>query len=371
MASRRYTRTVELAVVLAAAGIGAYLLWQRETEPALVGVVRATEVRIAPEVNGQLATIGVRAGDQVRAGDAVAELSATELTAAVGQARAALDAATADRDHVYAGVRAEQVASLADEIAKAKARLDYAQQQLTRAAYLVRTDAGTQQALDQAQNAVATARADVDEAQANHDAAVAGPTKEERAIADAQVQAAAAALAVLERHLDKTHLRAPADGIVSVIVAEIGENIDAGKPILILQEASKQWLSFNVREDLLHGITVGMSADVALAGGHVSAPALVTEMTPLWGVRDVASRAGDRRPRSQHASHTSRPAQRPNRPGARHDGLDQSLDPTRTEKPRCSSKCGSSGVFPGSDVDEGSWSFGHSADKTQTVKVDD
>ena len=49
----------------------------------------------------------------------------------------------------------------------------------------------------------------------------AGPTKEERAIADAQVKAAAAALAVLERRLDKTILRAPSDGIVSVIVAEV------------------------------------------------------------------------------------------------------------------------------------------------------
>jgi HlyD family secretion protein len=31
--------------------------------------------------------------------------------------------------------------------------------------------------------------------------------------------------AVLEWHLEKTILRAPADGIVSVMVAEIGENV--------------------------------------------------------------------------------------------------------------------------------------------------
>jgi HlyD family secretion protein len=33
------------------------------------------------------------------------------------------------------------------------------------------------------------------------------------------------------RQLDKTILRAPADGIVSVIVAEIGENVRAGEPV--------------------------------------------------------------------------------------------------------------------------------------------
>jgi HlyD family secretion protein len=50
---------------------------------------------------------------------------------------------------------------------------------------------------------------------------------------------------VLERRLDKTILRAPADGIVSVIVAEVGENIHAGQPVLVIEAAGKQWLSFN------------------------------------------------------------------------------------------------------------------------------
>jgi HlyD family secretion protein len=281
MASRTLTCIVALAVVLAAAGVGVYFMSRPAPEPPLVGVVRTTEVRVAPEVSGQLATIALHQGDRVRAGDVLAELSAIELTAAVGQARAALDAANANRDNVYAGVRAEQVASLAAEIAKAKSRLDYAQQQLARTSALARTDTATQQALDQAQNSEASAKADVAEAQANYDAAVAGPTKEERAIADAEVQAAAAALAVLERRLDKTHLRAPADGVVSLIVAEVGENISAGEPILVIQETGKQWLSFNVREDLLRGITVGTSADIGLADGRLPAPARVTEMTPL------------------------------------------------------------------------------------------
>src|SRR5262249_34741056 len=101
-------------------------------------------------------------------------------------------------------------------IAKAKAKLVYAQQQLDRTAYLARSDTASQQSLDQATNDAAAAHADVAEAQANYDAAKAGPTREERAIADAQVKAAAAALAVLERHLEKpilalVHLAARAE----------------------------------------------------------------------------------------------------------------------------------------------------------------
>ena len=279
MASRG-RRIAVLGLILVVAGVGAYLLSRAEPSQ-IIGVVRATEVRIAPEVAGQLATIKVQKGERVHAGDVVATLSAEELTAAVVQARAALDAARASRDNVYAGVRAEQVAVLAAAIAKAKSRLEYNEVQLSRTTTLARSDFASQQALDQATNDVASARADVAEAEANHAAAVAGPTREEKAIADAQVQAAAAALAVLERHLGKTILRAPADGVVSVIVAEIGENVHAGQPVLAIAAAGQQWLSFNAREDLLRGLTVGSTLRVARADANDTTPAVVTELRPL------------------------------------------------------------------------------------------
>jgi HlyD family secretion protein len=281
MASRRPARIIAIALILVAAGAGGYALWRPAPAPPVVGVVRATEIRVAPEVGGQLAAIKVHKGEHVRAGDIVAELSALELTASVAQARAALAAATADRDNVYAGVRAEEVAALAAETAKAKSRLAYAEQQLDRTAYLAKSDTASQQSLDQAENDAASARADVAEAEANHAAAQAGPTKEQRAIADAQVKAAAAALATLERRLDKTVLRAPADGVVSVIVTEVGENVRAGEPVLVIEATGKQWLSFNAREDMLRGLTVGTKVDVARPGERGSTPAAVTELRPL------------------------------------------------------------------------------------------
>jgi HlyD family secretion protein len=271
---------IALGLVLVAVGTGSYLVWRPEAAQSIVGIVRATEIRIAPEVGGQLVAIKVQKDASVHAGDVVAELSAVELTAAVAQARATLDAAIASRDHVYAGVRAEQMASLAAEIAKAESRLAFAQAQLGRTAYLARGDIAAKQTLDQAESDEATARADITEAHANYAAAEAGPTHEERAIADAEVKAAVTALAVLERRLEKTVLKAPADGIVSVIVAEIGENIRAGQPVLVIAEIGKQWLSFNTREDLLHGLMVGSDVRVARAG-HAPMSGLVTGIFPL------------------------------------------------------------------------------------------
>src|SRR5262245_10153691 len=143
---------VIIGLMLVVMVAGSYFLWRPGDAVPIIGVVRTTEIRIAPEVGGQLGAIKVKKGDHVRTGDVVAELSALELTAAVAQARAALAAAKADRDHVYAGVREEEIASLAATIAKAKSRLEYAGLQYARAAYLARSYAASQQSLDQAEN---------------------------------------------------------------------------------------------------------------------------------------------------------------------------------------------------------------------------
>lgn len=272
-----------VAIPLALVAAGALLYVMRHSAPpaAIVGVVRATEVRVEPEVNGQLVSISVEKGARVHAGDVLARLSAVELTAQADQARATLAATVASRNNVYAGVRREQVESLKAAISKATARLDYVQAQLTRTGTLARQNFESQQALDQAGSDVASARADVAEAQANYDAAVAGPTVEERAIADAQVRAAAAAVAVIERRLDKMVLRAPADGVVSVIAAEVGENVRSGQPILMVEAAGKQWLSFNVREDRLDRLAMGATADVMRNGAGVPTKAVITELRPL------------------------------------------------------------------------------------------
>lgn len=270
-----------LLLVALVTGVSGYVLWNREQQLPALGIVRSTELRVAPEVGGNLISIQVHKGDHVAAGDVVAELSALELTASVGQARAALASAIAERDHVYAGVRAEEVAVLADEIDKARSSLDYAQKELERSTYLAARDFASQQALDEATNKVASTRAGLAEAEANHKAAQAGATQEQKTIADAQVQAAQAAVAVLERRLEKTRLRAPADGTVSVIVAEVGEAVRAGQPVLAIDETGKPWLSFNLREDALNGLTVGTAVNVARSDQDDSTPAVVTELMPL------------------------------------------------------------------------------------------
>ena len=69
MASSTRVGVIALAAVLVAGGAGGCALWSPEEAAPIVGVVHTTEVRVAPEVGGQLAAIKVHKGDHVLAGD--------------------------------------------------------------------------------------------------------------------------------------------------------------------------------------------------------------------------------------------------------------------------------------------------------------
>ena len=51
--------------------------------------------------------------------------------------------------------------------------------------------------------------------------------------------------------------------------------------MLVIAQTGKQFLSFNAREDLLRGLTVGATVNVRLSGASEKTPALVTELRPF------------------------------------------------------------------------------------------
>jgi HlyD family secretion protein len=50
---------------------------------------------------------------------------------------------------------------------------------------------------------------------------------------------------------------------------------------LMIESASKQWLSFNVREDHLSGLTMGETVTTMRSGAHGAIKAVITELRPL------------------------------------------------------------------------------------------
>jgi multidrug resistance efflux pump len=122
----------------------------------------------------------------------------------------------------------------------------------------------------------------------------AGPTKEERAIADAQVAYAKAALADIEAKLAKATLVAPVDGVVTLLVAEPGEIVSPGQSVLTLAPAKERWFTFTIRENKLSGLTIGSPVRLLTAKGD-RIDAKVTELRPLgeFAVWRAARAVGD------------------------------------------------------------------------------
>ena len=81
MLDRVHGRPLRIAMLAVVLGGAIYWLRHAESPAPIQGVVRATEVRVAPEVGGHLAAVHVRKGERVFKGERLAELSAVELSA--------------------------------------------------------------------------------------------------------------------------------------------------------------------------------------------------------------------------------------------------------------------------------------------------
>ena len=283
MRARPKRQVLALLAILVAGG-GALMLVRAWTASAaaqpIPGVVRQTEIRIAPEISGRLASFAVVAGQHVRKGDLLAILDDPELAASLGEARAAAASAMAERNRIYSGVRAEEVAIAAQNVQTALADLTLAKQELARIAALAAKNFASRQQFDDSTAALAKAQADLDLRRSEFAAANAGPTAEERASADARVSLAKATVADLEASFAKTRLVAPVDGVVGLLVGEPGEVTAPGKPVMTLEVDKERWFTFTLREDFLQGFAIGETVPLTTDTG-AALNARVTELLPL------------------------------------------------------------------------------------------
>ncbi|RFB80930.1 HlyD family secretion protein [Methylovirgula sp. 4M-Z18] len=281
MSSGRKKLLVILTVVLVAGG--GYYYYQMQSEPPsapIIGMVRQTEIRLAPEVNGRLQNVAVSPGQHVAKGDLLALIDNPDLVAAVGEGEAALVNARADRANVDAGVRKEEVQIDAEAVHTAEANLTLAQQVNTRTTSLAQQNIDSRSQAELTQATLAKAAADLDQKKAIYAEALAGPISEERALAAAKVTQSSAAVTSSRAKLDKTRIIAPGNGTIGTTVSELGEVLTPGKPVLTFIPDGGTWFAFTVREDNLDGLAIGSKVTLDLDDGKQE-QGTVTEFRPL------------------------------------------------------------------------------------------
>ncbi|KDE20584.1 multidrug transporter [Acetobacter aceti 1023] len=96
------------------------------------------------------------------------------------------------------------------------------------------------------------------------------------------VQSTEARERIAREELDHTRLIANADGVITERLAEVGEVVAAGQPILRMAEAAGRDAQFDISGDILRsGLTTGTMMDVCLdANRHVCAQGTLYELAP-------------------------------------------------------------------------------------------
>jgi HlyD family secretion protein len=288
-------RPGRLAVVFTAVGLAGACRAEAPTNSLRVsGYIEATDVRVAPEVGGRLVELLAAEGDTVTAGDIVARLDTADAELAIRRAEADRAQALAQLRLLEAGARVEdvrqaraQVAAAESEIAVARAELEAAGTDLERFESLLRAEAGSVKQRDDAATRRQVAADRVKAAEERTRVAretvarlEAGARPEEIQAARARVAAADAQIATLQKAVADATIHSPLTGIVTEKLADPGELIGRGTPVLLVADLQVPWANVFVDEPLVPRLTIGQTATVYTDAGGPGLAGTLTFVSP-------------------------------------------------------------------------------------------
>lgn len=250
-----------VAVVAGLAVVGAIAggLWMAANPPKapLQGQADARVIEVAPKIAGRIAEVLVQEGDMVKAGDILARIDIPELTAKLEQVKAQEAAAQAKARLVDEGARKEQIAAAKAQYERALSGEILAQKTFRRVDTLYKEGLVSAQKHDEARAGLDNARNLMRAAKSQYEMAVTGAREDEKIAAQALARQAQEGVAEVTSLSNEAQLKAPRAGEVSRVVLHAGEVTPAGFPLVTLIDHNDKWVTFNIREDELAGISVG------------------------------------------------------------------------------------------------------------------
>ncbi|MNC85457.1 putative efflux pump membrane fusion protein [compost metagenome] len=89
-----------------------------------------------------------------------------------------------------------------------------------------------------------------------------------------------AQIAVLEKGIADATVAAPASGVVTMTLAEAGELVARGTPIVIVTDLDSAWANLFVPEPMVPRIRLGQAATVFTDAGGPGIPGTITYVSP-------------------------------------------------------------------------------------------
>ena len=242
-------------IILAVVLISWYL--DRRAPLLIQGTVECTTYKASSKVPGRIDQMKVEEGQQVEKGELLYMLSTPELDAKLRQAEAVKSAAAALDAAAVAGARIQQIEAALNMWEKAQAGLELARKTYERVQNLYNEGVVPAQKLDEAQANYKAMEATALAAKAQYDMASAGARKEDKEAPAARVRQAEGAVSEVESYLSDAAVYAPVTGEISTIIAEEGELVGSGYPVVAILDMSDMWVTFNIKETMLPGMKIG------------------------------------------------------------------------------------------------------------------
>ncbi|WP_179338422.1 HlyD family secretion protein [Winogradskyella ludwigii] len=228
-----------------------YFLLESNTaeQDIYVGMLETTEVNVSSEISGRVNSILIEKGNTVKKGQVLATLEPDILDAKKGQAEGMVKAASSLIEKAKTGARIEEVNALKNQYLMAKSQFDFAEKSYKRYRALYADSIISKQEIDEVQFKFDAAKEQMNAAKSMWEMGKKGTRKEDIKAAQGSYESAQSAFNEVEAFYDELKIIAPTSGIISNQIAEEGEVIAAGYPLLTVQIPEKIYAIFNVRED--------------------------------------------------------------------------------------------------------------------------
>ena len=250
-----WSAIITIALIIIVALVGYHL---KHSEPIILqGTVECTTYRASSKIAGRIEKMNLHEGQHVKKGELLYTLSTPELNAKLRQAEAAKNAATALDQKAIAGARIQQIEAARNLWQKAQAGRVLSQRTFERVKTLYKQGVVAAQKFDEAEANYQAMVASEAAAKAQYELALDGASKEDKEAAAAQVQQAEGAINEVESYISDAMVYSPVDGEISSIIAEQGELVGSGYPVVSIINTTDIWATFNVKETLLPKIKIG------------------------------------------------------------------------------------------------------------------
>jgi HlyD family secretion protein len=173
------------------------------------------------------------------------------------QASAVRKAAGAQKEKADNGAQKEDIQAAFNSWQTALAAADFARKTFLRVDNLFKSGVVAEQQKDEAETRMKAAVETEKAARSLYDKAKKGARYEDKASAGALVLQADGVLTEVNSYLSETRIFAPIRGEIANIIAERGELVPAGYPVVTIVDLDDVWVTFNLREDLLAAIHKG------------------------------------------------------------------------------------------------------------------